>query len=148
MKELRIDVEIHARADQVWAVMIDVERWPEWNAAVRSVELLNGGPLKWGSRARIKQPGLPDAVWQVTTFDGFDAGKRVFSWMNRRPGVDVTGSHQVEALGTESRVTLTLRFSGILGPFVARLLNRLNRRYTTMEAMGLKERCERRPGPA
>ena len=46
------------------------------------------------------------------------------------------------AINSGSRVTLSLDFSGILGPLVARLTRGLNARYLALEAQGLKKHTE------
>ena len=53
-----IEIEINASPDRVWAVLVDVERWPEWMASYTSVDLLREGPLTIGIEARVRQPGL------------------------------------------------------------------------------------------
>src|SRR5688572_90632 len=103
---LRMDIErtidINAAQDRVWAIMADVERWPEWTASVRSIERLEQGPFTTGSRARVRQPRLPVAVWTVTSLDP----GRSFEWQNTSPGIKSRGVHTVEATGPgASRVT-------------------------------------------
>ena len=70
-------IDIAARAQLVYEVYTDVERWPEWAASVTSVERLDQGPLRVGSRARIKQPRLPTTVWEVTEV----VAGRSFTWI-------------------------------------------------------------------
>jgi hypothetical protein len=123
---------------RVWAVLCDVERWPEWTASMKSVRRLESGPLAVGSRARVVQPRLLPAVWQVTEFDR----NRSFTWVSRSPGMCVAGGHRVEARRSGSLVTLTMQFSGWLGPLLARLMRGISERYMSMEAAGLKQRSE------
>ncbi|HEV2447541.1 MAG TPA: SRPBCC family protein [Candidatus Sulfopaludibacter sp.] len=139
MNEMRIAVDIQAPPDRVWEVIRDAERWPEWTASVDSVRLLRGGPLEVGRRALVRQPKLPPAVWRVTELDD---GARFFTWVNRGPGMLLTASHGVEPDGAGSRATLSLRFSGLLGPLLFRLTRALSERYIAMEAQGLKARSE------
>ena len=134
----QISVAIQAPPEKVWAVTVDVEHWNEWTPSVTNIQLLKPGPLTAGSRALIRQPKLPPAIWQVT---GIDAGKE-FTWVTRSPGIRITGRHSVEAAGGGSRATLSLEFAGLLGPLMARLTRGLNRRYLTLEAEGLKQRSE------
>jgi hypothetical protein len=100
---------------------------------------LDPGPFTVGSRARILQPKLRPAVWQVTELD---EAKKSFAWISRNPGAQATAVHVVESDGAGSKVTLSLQFSGLLGPFMARLYRGLTERYLATEANGLKQRCE------
>src|SRR5215467_2460320 len=131
-------VEIAAPADQIWNVMADVERWPEWTASVTSVKRLDAGPFGIGSRARVKQPKLLPAVWSVTILDP----GRSFTWMSRMLGLRVLGSHAVESVGDRSRVTLSIQFIGLFRAPAIRAFRKLNEEYLNMEAIGLKRRCE------
>lgn len=136
-------IEISAPPERIWAVMSDVARWPEWTPSVTSVEMLDGGPFRVGTRARVKQPRLPAAVWTVTAVD---PGRR-FTWESVVPGLTSVGDHRIEVRGTSSmtRVTLTLTWRGWMTPMIWLLFGRLSRRYVQMEADSLKRRSEAAP---
>ena len=133
-------IEIAAPAQLVFDVYTDVVRWPEWAASVTSVDRLDQGPLRVGSRARIKQPRLPTTVWEVTEV----VAGRSFSWIARGPGILTTASHVVtppEADGP-ARVTASLQQTGPLGELLGFLTKGLTNRYMQTEVQGLKARCE------
>ncbi|HVZ82740.1 MAG TPA: SRPBCC family protein [Terracidiphilus sp.] len=140
MADFEFVVDIAAPPQRVWETLIDVERWPEWTRSVISITRLDTGPLALGSRARVVQPKLIPTVWKVTEFDG---QARLFTWQTGRPGVKVIGGHRVESGEYGSRVRLTLTYRGLLGVLMAHQLKELNWKYITMEAQGLKARCER-----
>jgi uncharacterized protein YndB with AHSA1/START domain len=142
MTDFGIAIEIAASPARVWAVMRDVERWPEWTASVTRVERLTPGPFAPGSRVRVLQPKLPPTIWTVTEVD--DAA-RYFTWIAGAPGMRVVARHSVEATATGSRGALSLRYSGLFGPLLARLTRDLNHRYLALEANGLKSRSEGAP---
>ena len=100
---------------------------------------MDNGPFAVGSRVRVCQPKLLPAVWQVTELD---EGRRMFTWATRAPGVQITGLHQVKGIGSRIRATLSLQFSGLLGPLAARFYRSLNERYLAIETKGVKERSE------
>ena len=108
-------VEIPAPPPLVWSVMADVERWPEWTASISRVKMLSPGPLRVGSRVRIHQPKLPPAWWCVTELN---AGTS-FTWISHAPGVRVMASHQTKAIADGTRVTLSIRYEGLLGAWLA-----------------------------
>jgi uncharacterized membrane protein len=132
-------IDVDADAARVWAVITDVERWPEWTDSVTSLHLLDPAPLRVGSRALIEQPRLPRTQWTVTSVDE----GREFVWEAMGPGVHTVATHGVEPLDDgRSRATLSIRQEGWLGAVVGRVYRGLTDRYLAMEAAGLKARSE------
>lgn len=131
--------EVAAPSHEVFATYVDVANWPSWTSSVTSVELLDPGPFRVGCRARVRQPRLPDAIWQVTELDPDQS----FTWVSRSRGVVSTGTHRVEPLadGT-SRVTAVLDQAGPLAPLVGLLMKGLIRTYVQTEVRGIKAYCE------
>ncbi|MBS1802779.1 MAG: SRPBCC family protein [Acidobacteria bacterium] len=127
---------------RVWAVLLDVERWPEWTSSVTRIQRMEVGPISMGSRARIWQPRLRPAVWRVTSFDD---RRRIFAWTTRAFGVSIIGRHQVEALKNYTRVCLSIEYSGVLSAVVTRFYGDLSRDYIAREGDGLKKFCENLP---
>ena len=129
--------EIAAPPQLIWSVMANVKLWPEWTPSVRHVTLLTPGPLRVGSRVRLRQPGFPPARWRVTELE-VDRG---FTWVSGAPGLRVVARHRIEPLDGGCRVTLAISYDGLLGPLFAWWTRNVNYRYLAMEAGGLKARC-------
>ena len=97
-------------------------------------------------KARVRQPKLPVAVWEVTEL----VPGRSWTWVARGPGVRTTATHTVIPAADNpggTRVESLLVQEGPLGAVIARVYARLTRRYLTMEAEGLKARCEQADDP-
>ena len=138
--EQSITVDIAAPPDRVWEVLSDVESWSEWTSTVTSVHLLDDGPLRPGSRARIRQPRIPESEYVVTELER----GRSFTWVATSPGVRTTARHDAEPLPEDgTRVRLSVTQSGWLGSFMSRFYRGLTERYLAAEADGLRARCER-----
>ena len=142
MTHIYTTIDIQVPPDRVWAAVRDIEHWSEWTPTVISVQPLDAGPLAVGTRAIVRQPKLLPARWQITELEE----GRGFTWITRGPGVLVTARHSIEAAANGSRATLSLDFSGPLGPLCGRLTRRLNARYLAIEARGLKHRAEAEGG--
>jgi uncharacterized membrane protein len=132
-------IEIDAPAERVWAVLSDLEAWPQRIETVDVVELLTPPPLATGSRVRLKQPKLPEGIWDVTAWDA----PSFFEWTQKTGGTTSVAGHRVEAIGDDrSRLTLTLDMRGFLIPIVALFYKGLTERYMTLEAVGMKRAAE------
>ena len=131
-------ITIDAPPGRVWAVMSEVERWPEWTASIRSVQLLTPGPLALASRARIEQPRLPAAIWEVTALEP----GRTFTWVSRYQGGFTAGTHTVTPTASGAGASLHLAFNGPVGWLIGTLLGGMSRRYLRLEIEGLKRRSE------
>jgi uncharacterized membrane protein len=132
-------ISIGAPPERVWAVMVDVERWPEWTPTMISVQRLDEGELRIGSRARVRQPKLPAAVWRVTSI----TPGRQFQWQAGNMLSKALAGHEIEPEGgAASRVTLWIDQAGLMLPLIALFYKGLTRRYIQSEIEGLKRRCE------
>lgn len=139
MRYTRTD-SIAARPADVWAVLTDLEHWPDWTASMREITRLDSGPLRVGSTARVKQPAGRPLVFTITEL----VDERSFTWTASAAGIRFTGYH--ELMPTDSGVRAVLTFA-LTGPMA--WLGRLAaagriRRYVDMEADGLKRESENR----
>jgi len=131
-------VTISAPPARVWEVLADVERWPERIPTVDAAERLDEGPLAVGSRTRLRQPRLPEAVWTVTELDE----GRSFTWESRSPGVAISASHVVEPHAGGTCLALAVDVSGPVAPLGWLLTRRLTRRYVETEAASISRAAE------
>ncbi len=136
---IETSVDIDAKAADVWSVLVEVERWPEWTESVSEVQRLDTGGLTTASKVRLKQPRLPAMVWRVTEIEPPTS----FSWSASGGGVTTTAGHLVRA-GQDGtvRVTLSIDQHGPMARVLGLFTSGLTRRYLHMEAQGLKRRCE------
>ncbi len=133
--------KIHASPETVWAVLTDVEHWPDWTRSISTVTRVTEGDFGEGSQARIKQPRLQAMTWTVIEFiPGVS-----FVWRARLPGLIFDAGHFLERVDQETvQVTLTIEQSGPLGFLLQPFSTRSARRNLLLEANGLKLRSELR----
>jgi polyketide cyclase/dehydrase/lipid transport protein len=150
--------EVNAPASVLWQVVADVEHWPEWTPSINEVTWLTGpatavaagpvpgaaGPapvdgqlLRPGGQARIRQPRLPERVWEVTQVEpGLS-----FTWQAKSSGLTLTGTHEVRPLlGDRAELVLGLELDGPLARPAGFLTRGRIRQNVQQEAEGLK-RC-------
>ncbi|HEX5918985.1 MAG TPA: SRPBCC family protein [Nocardioides sp.] len=138
MPGLHHTVTIAAPPERVWEVVVDVVRWPERIPTVDSVERLDDGPLAVGSRTRLQQPKLPEAVWTVTELEE----GRSFTWESRSPGIAIAAAHVVEPHDSVTRLTLSVDVTGPLAPVGWLMTRGLTKRYVETEAASMTRAAE------
>jgi len=137
---IRTSIAIAAPAATIWHALLDVERWPTWTDTVTRATWLDDGPMRVGRRARLVQPRLGAAVYEVTELDP----EKSFVWSRRSPGVTtVAGHHLTPQPDGTTLLTLSIEHSGPLAGLARLLSDRLTRRYLEIEARGLKAYSER-----
>lgn len=123
----------------LWAVLGDVERWPEWLPTIDAVIAERPGEQAVvGAAYLLRQPKLPRARWVVTDWRP-GAG---FTWRAAGPDITTTASHEVTPLPDgRTRVALAIDWRGPMA-WVPRLLyHSLTQRYLDTEARALAERA-------
>lgn len=133
-----ISVEIAAPPGHIWKIMADVEHWHTWTPSVTKIKRLDKGPFAVGSKLVIHQPKFPPALWRVTALEP----ERSFTSVSYAPGVLVTAHHFIEPLSEGSRVTLSIKYTGLFASMFSRLTGKITDRYLGLEAAGLKKQSE------
>ena len=123
-----------AEPARLWAVVADVEKWPEWIEVYQEVRRAESGELSLGDSAYVKQRGLAGGEWTVTELDE----GRAFAWESRQPGVRMVGRHVVAAEpGGGSRLTLALEMTGWGSGVAGVLTGKKARAYVDLECARL-----------
>src|SRR5262249_25738857 len=131
-------LDVDAPPDRIWGILADVEQWPSWTASMQKVERLDSGDFGVGSRARVKQPRLRPAAFEVTSFE---PGKS-FEWTSKTVGLVSVGDHRIEPRDGGARVTVGFSMRGPMSGVASLFYAGLIRRYVTMESEGLKKQSE------
>lgn len=135
------DETVDASAERVWQLLIDVAGWPRWTESMREIARLDDGPLVVGSRSRVTQPTGRPTVWTVTELEPM----RNFTWVARRPGLQLAAAHRIEEAGDRVQTTLEFAATGPLAGLGWLLAGSRVRRYVDMESAGLKRAAETAP---
>jgi hypothetical protein len=132
-------IGIDAQQQRVWEVLSDLEVWPRRIETVELVELLTPAPMAIGSQVRLKQPKLPEGIWDITVWEA----PSYFELRQKSGGVTSVAGHRVEELERgRSRLTLTIDMQGPLTPMIGLFSKGLVTRYMSIEAQGMKDAAE------
>jgi hypothetical protein len=128
--------EVSARADAVWRVLADIERWPAWNRAVRSVsiegEVATGTEFAWRAG-----PGTIHSTLLQVERPSFIA------WSGRTLGLSAIHVFALEANGERTTVRTEESYTGLVARLLRVPLQRSLSRALAEGLVDLKAQAER-----
>ncbi len=118
---LHTEIEIDAAPETVWAILTDLDAYPDWNPFITS----SVGTIAVGERLvnRLGPPGRRSVTFKPTVTD-VDHG-RVLEWLGRLwpPGLfDGRHRYELHANGAGTRLIQSEQFTGLLVPFLRKSL--------------------------
>ncbi len=131
-------IDINATPEAVWAVMAEIERWPEWTPSILSVKPVGDSQLVPGAQARVHAKGTPESTYTVTEV----SPNRSFTWTTSVRGAKTVAGHVISPAGNGSRVTLSVEVGGLAGTIFKPLISKTITTNLDHEAEGLKRRAE------
>ena len=144
--ELRTEITIDAPAEIVWDVLMDLERYSEWNPFI----IESSGRAAVGERLtnRLHAPGGKTRTFRPTVTEV--QNEQAFEWLGRFgiPGL-FDGRHRFELRTTgsgQTTFTHSERFTGVLVPLMRSSLDTETAASLTAMNEALKERAEARAG--
>lgn len=147
MRTISTAIEIEAASEEVWAVLTELARYPEWNPFIREA----AGDLTVGATLTLRM--FPVSGGRAVTFRprvlAAQHGK-VLRWIGKLilPGI-FDGEHEFvlsSIEGGNTRVVQSEKFTGILIPFVGKSINGAEASFQALNE-ALKKRVESQLNP-
>ena len=142
MRELRTEIDIDARPEEVWKILMDFAKYPDWNPFIRSIS----GEARVDSKIKVRlEPEGGMAMSLEPTVVALDANKK-FAWKGNlfMNGI-FDGQHEFILAGTGDGKTKFVHreeFSGILVPLLWRFLEENTTRGFNDMNKALSERAK------
>lgn len=119
---LTASIEIEATPEEVWEVLTDFSRYPEWNPFVTSAEVTSpGGSLAPGARLRTNMHDAGADTVFTPEVQVADPGREL-RWLGKLgPGwiVDAEHSFTIHRISPDRvRLTQSEDFTGVLAPLI------------------------------
>jgi len=111
-------VEIDAPPEKVWALVNDLEEWPQWIPSIKKIEKLSEGPLGIGSQIRVTAKSIM-TVKLLMTITEFVPGQRAVM-QGKVLGTKMTRYYTFEPVNQRTRLTAGGEVSGLLAFLVRR----------------------------
>ena len=100
-------IDIRAKPEVVWAVLADIDNWPNWNPDIKEAKLTGG--LKVGSVFRWKSG--PGTI--TSTLEEVEPPREI-GWSGRSMGIIAVHVHRLEPSAEGTRVHAEESFDGLM----------------------------------
>jgi hypothetical protein len=145
MRAISASVDIAATPQQVWAVLADLDAYPQWNPFIRSAS----GQVAEGATLTLRLVPAQDRAMTFRPKVLAAEPGRLLRWIGRliMPGL-FDGTHQfaLEDLGGHTRLTQSETFRGVLVPFTSKVITQTEADFRALN-QALKRRAERATRP-
>lgn len=131
------EVDIAADPETVWKVLATLDRWPDWNAGVRSVSI--DGAVAKGTTFRWKA-----GRWKITSVIQNVKRARLLVWTGRMMGIAAVHAWHLEPAGAGTRVVTEESWQGSVVRLFRRSLQKSLDKATASGLDSLKAEAERR----
>lgn len=142
MGVIQQSLRVTAPPDRVWDAVVDFEARPRWEPRVKEARIEGGGPLREGSRIRLKV----DRDRFTSTVVEMRSSQRL-TLLVKGPGFRVHHIYDLHPEGDITNVTLTGQYHGIIGGLVTRFMSGSLRRDLTDELAAIKRAAEAGSSP-
>ncbi|MEM7748285.1 MAG: SRPBCC family protein [Pseudomonadota bacterium] len=117
--QIQLSIDIDATPEQVYAVGMDIERWPKVVSAITNTEILSEGPVGVGTVFRETRIMFGREASEVMTIDTLEPPHR-YLFTAENHGTAYVTDHIVEALA-DGRSRLSVIFTGTAKTILAHL---------------------------
>ena len=143
MRELVTEIDVRARPSRVWDILMDFDAYPSWNPFIRKI----AGTAAVGSRLEVTMEPPGGKPMRFTPKVLTVRPNREFRWKGRLfvPGL-FDGEHRFIIEPTSKNTTHFIQreqFSGILVPFLWKMLDTKTRKGFVTMNKALKSRAEK-----
>ena len=111
-------VEIDAPPEKVWALVNDLEEWPQWIPSMKKIEKLSEGALGVGSQIHVTAKSII-TVKLLMTITEFVPGRHAVM-QGKVLGTNMTRYYTFEPVNQRTRLTAGGEVSGLLAFLVRR----------------------------
>lgn len=134
------EVEIAAVPETVWKVLATLDRWPDWNPAIKSVSV--EGSVAKGTEFRWKA-----GSWKIVSVIQNVKRERLLAWTGRMMGIRAVHTLHLEPRGSGTLVLNEESWDGLVVRLFRRSLQKALDKASASGLEHLKAEAERRAKP-